>query len=312
MILVESLTRRFGRITAVDQVSFEIEKGEIVGFIGPNGAGKTTTMRVLTSFLPASAGRVTVAGFDVFDDSMEVRRRIGYLPETPPLYPELTIGRYLRFIAEIREIPRHQRIRRIGEVMEQVGLQGWEDRILGSLSKGYRQRVGLAQAIIHDPSVLILDEPTSGLDPRQVVGIRSFIQRLAADRTVILSTHILPQVEQLCDRALIIDNGRLVAADTLSGLKRGVGEGVRFRIELGAGGGENGGIPVLVGAIPIVSQVTPHADCDGFAVMDVRASPDPRTAIAQLATEQGWQIRAMERVEPSLEEAFLAAIGAGT
>ncbi len=309
MIAVKSLTKRYGRLTAVDQVTFEVAKGEIVGFIGPNGAGKTTTMRMLTGFLPATEGQVTVAGHDVFEDSMGARRRIGYLPETPPLYPELTIGRYLQFVSEIREIPRKQRTRRVGEVMEQVGLHGWEGRILGSLSKGYRQRVGLAQAIIHDPEVLILDEPTSGLDPRQVVGIRSFIKHLAADRTVILSTHILPQVEQLCERALIIDKGRLVAADTLVGLKHEVGKGVRYRVELATSGGDNAGIAVRVGGLDSVEQVEPHPDVGGFAVLDVRAANDPRTDIAQLATAEGWQIRAMERRVPSLEEAFLSAVG---
>jgi len=309
MITVQSLTKRFGRFTAVDSVSYEVEKGEIIGFIGPNGAGKTTTMRMLTSFLPATEGRITVAGHDVFEASMEVRRRIGYLPETPPLYPELTIGRYLQFVSEIREVPRADRTRRVGEVMEQVGLHGWEDRILGSLSKGYRQRVGLAQAIIHDPDVLVLDEPTSGLDPRQVVGIREFIQHLAADRTVILSTHILSQVEELCQRALIIDKGRLVAADTLDGLRAGVGDGVRYRIELATQDGDNASIPVQVGGLEGVQQVRPQSDANGFAVMDVVAPDDPRTEIAQLATAKGWHIRAMERRVPSLEEAFLAVIG---
>jgi ABC-2 type transport system ATP-binding protein len=211
MISAQNLTRRFGGFTAVNDASFEVGKGEIIGFIGPNGAGKTTTMRILTGFLPASEGRAVVAGHDVFEDSMAVRRKVGYLPESPPLYPELSIGVYLKFIAEIRGVPFKQRTKRIGEVMELVGLSGWENRILGSLSKGYRQRVGLAQAVLHDPEVLVLDEPTSGLDPTQVVGIRKFILDLASRRTVILSTHILPEVERICPRVVMINQGKIVA-----------------------------------------------------------------------------------------------------
>jgi ABC-2 type transport system ATP-binding protein len=309
MIIARKLTRRFGRMTAVSNVSFEVGRGEIVGFIGPNGAGKTTTMRMLTGFLPATEGSCEVAGFDVFDDPMKVRQRVGYLPETPPLYPELTVGRYLQFVAEIRQVPRSARVGKIGEVMERVGLSGWEDRILSSLSKGYRQRVGLAQSIIHDPEVLILDEPTSGLDPRQVVGIRSFIRGLAEDRTVILSTHILSEVEELCERVLLIDGGELIAADTLAGLKAGVGGGVRYRVELSDPAGDPAAIPAAVGALEIVDLVEPQDPDGAFAVMDIRSAADPRTEIARLATENSWLVRTMERRQPSLEEAFLAAVG---
>ncbi len=304
MISAQQLTKRFGTLTAVDKVGFEVGKGEILGFIGPNGAGKTTTMRMLTGFIPATEGRAVVAGHDVFDEPMAVRRKVGYLPETPPLYRELTIGDYLRFVAEIRGIGGADRSRRIGQVMEQVGLTGWEGRILGSLSKGYRQRVGLAQAIIHDPPVLILDEPTSGLDPAQVVGIRDFIRRLAEDRTVILSTHILPEVERLCGRIVMILGGRIVADDTLDGIREHAGGGVRYRIELA--GPQPDAIPPQVGALAEVDQVTPQGVDGGFAVLDVRAPADPRTAVARLATDQGWTIRAMERHVPSLEESFLA------
>ena len=289
-------------------MGFEVGKGEILGFIGPNGAGKTTTMRMLTGFIPATEGRAVVAGHDVFDEPMQVRRRVGYLPETPPLYRELTVGDYLRFVAEIRGIGRGERLRRVGQVMEQVGLAGWEARILGSLSKGYRQRVGLAQAIIHDPPVLILDEPTSGLDPAQVAGMRDFVRHLARDRTVILSTHILPEVELLCGRAVIIAGGRVVADDTIDGLRRHAGGGVRYRIELRHG--DPLALPAQVAKLPEVEQVTPQGVDDGFALLDVRAPADPRTAVARLATAQGWTIRAMERHVPTLEEAFLAIVGA--
>ncbi|MCK6504397.1 ABC transporter ATP-binding protein [Myxococcota bacterium] len=308
MISARQLTKRFGPLTAVDRVTFEVEKGEILGFIGPNGAGKTTTMRMLTGFIPATEGSAVVAGHDVFEAPMEVRRRVGYLPETPPLYRELTIGDYLRFVAEIRGISHGDRLRRVGQVMEQVGLSGWEGRILGSLSKGYRQRVGLAQAIIHDPPVLILDEPTSGLDPGQVAGMRDFVQHLAQDRTVILSTHILPEVELICRRAVIIAGGKVVADDSIDGLRRHAGGGLRYRVELKDA--DLDAIPSLVGALPEVEQVTPRGVDDGFTLLDVRAPADPRTAIARLATTRGWTLRAMERHVPSLEEAFLAIVGA--
>ena len=303
MISAQAITKRFGSFTAVHQVSFEVGRGEILGFIGPNGAGTTTTMRMLT-------GKVVVAGHDVFDENMMVRRKVGYLPERPPLYTELSIGAYLAFVAEVRGIPSGERTRRIGTVMEQVGLVGWEHRILGSLSKGYRQRVGLAQAVIHDPEVLILDEPTSGLDPGQVAGIRDFIRGLAEDRTVILSTHILPEVERLCERVVVIANGRLAADDSIESLKNRVGQGVRFRVELKSESGEAGGdVPQLVGALDVVEQVTPLGMHEGFSVLDVRAPADPRTAVARLATEHGWTVRAMERHAPSLEEAFLSVVG---
>ncbi len=311
MISAQSITKRFGKLVAVNNVSFEVAPGEILGFIGPNGAGKTTTMRMLTGFLPVSEGKAVVAGHDVFDAPMKVRKAVGYLPEKPPLYTDLTIGAYLQFVAEIRGIARSRRTRRVGEVMEQVGLMGWEDRILGSLSKGYRQRVGLAQAVIHDPKVLILDEPTSGLDPGQVAGIRDYIRGLAEDRTVILSTHILPEVERLCERVVVIAKGNLAADESILSLKDRVGAGVRFRIELRPGEDERGRVAQIVSQLGVVDQVRPLEPVDGFELLDVRAAEDPRTDIARLATEKGWTVRAMERHAPSLEEAFLAVIGEG-
>jgi len=307
MISAQNLTRRFGGFTAVDNVSFEVGKGEIIGFIGPNGAGKTTTMRILTGFLPASEGRAVVAGHDVFEDSMSVRKKVGYLPETPPLYPELSIGVYLKFIAEIRGIPSSKRTTRIGEVMELVGLSGWENRILGSLSKGYRQRVGLAQAVIHDPEVLVLDEPASGLDPTQVVGIREFIVDLASRRTVILSTHILPEVERICPRVVMINQGKIVADGALDEVCSKGGGGVRYRVALK--GSEDDNLAVLVSDLGVVDTVTPGGHTEGFQELIVHAPGDPRTAIAGLATQNGWQIKAMEKVSPSLEEAFLKIVG---
>jgi ABC-2 type transport system ATP-binding protein len=306
MIEARGITKRYGPFLAVDDVSFAAAKGTVLGFIGPNGAGKTTTMRILTGYLPATAGDAVVAGFDVFQDPMEVKRRVGYLPEAPPLYPELTVGDYLAFVAELRGLPRRGRWRRIGEVMERVGLTGWERRIVGSLSKGYRQRVGLAQALVHDPPVLILDEPTSGLDPAQNVGIRELIGSLGEDRTVVLSTHILAEVEATCDRVVVIDRGRIAASGTLDEVRNRATGGLRYRVELR---GED--LARSVGALPEVLQVQPSPGSDGFEVLEVFAaeSMDPRTAIAALSARSGWTVRSIERIQPSLEEAFLAVVG---
>ena len=208
MIEVQHVTKRYGPLTAVDDISFRVERGEILGFLGPNGAGKTTTMRILTGYLPATEGRVQVAGFDVFEQPIEAKRRTGYLPETPPLYPEMTVSEYLRFVARINGVPASDRQARIGFAMERTAIADMADRYCGRLSKGYRQRVGLAQAILHNPDVLILDEPTAGLDPRQIIETRKLITALAGDHTIILSTHILPEVSQTCQRVVIINRGR--------------------------------------------------------------------------------------------------------
>jgi ABC-2 type transport system ATP-binding protein len=251
-----------------------------------------------------------VAGFDVFEDPMSVRKRVGYLPETPPLYPELSIGAYLHFVAEIRGIARRERSARVGEVMERVGLQGWERRIIGSLSKGYRQRVGLAQAIIHDPEVLVLDEPTSGLDPGQVVGIRDFISELASERTVILSTHILTEVELLCSRAVIIMGGRVAADDSIDGLRERVGEGTRYRVSLRVPDEVRPGLAMQIGSVDEVERVSPQPAVGGVEILEIKASVDPRAAVASLAVQQGWALHGLERIQPTLEEAFLAVVGA--
>ena len=220
MIEVANLSKRYGDLAAIRDVSFTAQTGQILGFLGPNGAGKTTTMRIITGFLPATSGTVRVEGFDVFTQSSEVRRRIGYLPESPPLYNDMSVAGYLRFVARLKGMARSAIAGALDRVLETCGLTGVRDRLLGHLSKGFRQRVGLAQALIHDPPVLILDEPTIGLDPRQIIEIRSLIKTLRVQRTVVLSTHILPEVSQVCDKVVVINEGRVVLEDQLANLTR--------------------------------------------------------------------------------------------
>jgi len=221
MIEVANLSKRYGDLPAVRDVSFTAADGQILGFLGPNGAGKTTTMRIITGFMPATSGTVRVDGFDVFEQSTEVRRRIGYLPENPPLYNDMSVAGFLRFAARLKGVARGDIATALERVLETCGLTGVRDRLLGHLSKGFRQRVGLAQALIHDPPVLVLDEPTIGLDPRQIIDIRTLIKTLGAKRTVVLSTHILPEVSQVCDKVVIINDGRIVVEDQLANLTRG-------------------------------------------------------------------------------------------
>ena len=303
MIEAIHISKSYGPRPALQDVSFTVERGEVVGFLGPNGAGKSTTMRILTGFLPATAGEARICGFDVFDQPMEVKRRVGYLPESPPLYPEFSVGDYLAFIAELRGFYGMERTRRVGRVMERVGLAGWEQRVLGSLSKGYRQRVGLAQALIHEPEVLILDEPTSGLDPTQVQGMRDLMRDLASTRTVILSTHVLAEVEAICPRAMIIAGGRLRASGTIRELQQQAPGGVWYRLEIA------GADPREIGGLPGVTVVEPLGSADGFLQLRVRAARDPREALAQAAAARGWRLRALEERLPSLEEAFLGIVG---
>jgi len=221
MIEVRNLTKRYGDLVAIKDISFTAATGEILGFLGPNGAGKTTTMRVITGFMPATSGTVKVAGYDIFDDSYEARKRIGYLPESPPLYLDMTVLTFLRFVAKIRGIPKAALNDSIDRVLNSCSLGEVTERVVGHLSKGFRQRVGLAQALIHNPDVLVLDEPTIGLDPRQIIDIRTLIKDLAVERTVILSTHILPEVQQLCEKVVIINQGQIAVENTLSHLTQG-------------------------------------------------------------------------------------------
>src|ERR1700758_2467523 len=237
MITVSDLTKRYARHTAVDHISFEVHKGQIVGFLGPNGAGKTTTMRMLTCFLPPTSGSATVAGFDVLEQSFEVKKRIGYLPETPPLYPEMRTAEYLQFVGSLKGLAKAELTKRVDYVCERCAILDVKDKLLGKLSKGYRQRVGLAQAIVHNPDVLILDEPTSGLDPKQINETRELIRSLAGDHTIILSTHILPEVEQTCEQVIIINKGKLVATDSVHNLRDRTAGAESVRLEVASQNG---------------------------------------------------------------------------
>src|SRR6059036_1527470 len=249
MIEVQRLTKCYGPITAIRDVSFSVAPGEIVGFLGPNGAGKSTTMRILACFMPASSGTARVAGYDVFRESLEVRRRIGYLPESVPLYGDLRVAPYLDFVAEVKGVGRAERRRRVAEVMERCLITDVQHRLIGRLSKGYRQRVGLAQALLGDPEVLILDEPTIGLDPKQITEIRALIRSLAGQHTVILSTHILPEVSMVCDGVIIINGGRIVAQSTESELVAQVFPTARVELRVA---GASGDVAQALRAVPDV------------------------------------------------------------
>ncbi|MFQ5521155.1 MAG: ABC transporter ATP-binding protein [Candidatus Methylomirabilia bacterium] len=307
MIQVDRLTKYYGPVPAIQDVSFEVEKGKIVGFLGLNGAGKTTTMRILACFMPASEGSAQVAGYDVFTNSLEVRRRIGYLPEHVPLYHDMPVAAYLEFVAELKGVPRAERKRRLNEVMERCLITEVRYRLIERLSKGYRQRVGLAQALINDPEVLILDEPTIGLDPQQIIEIRTLIKSLAGQHTVILSTHILPEVSMVCDGVIIIDRGRIVAQGSLDGLADEFFPTSRTQLQI-AGPGEAVG-PALR-QIPGVLRVEQQALADGawtYLVESVRGR-DVRAPIAQLVAERRWGLLELHQTGMSLEEVFLRVV----
>ena len=309
MIEVQHITKRYGRVTAVDDVSFRVERGEILGFLGPNGAGKTTTMRVLTGYMPPSEGRALVAGYDVFDQPIEAKRRTGYLPETPPLYPDMTVREYLDFVARIKGVPPRERKERVEAVMKRTHVDDMAGRHCGKLSKGYRQRVGLAQALIHNPDVLILDEPTVGLDPKQIMETRELIRTLAGDHTIILSTHILPEVAQTCQRVVIINKGRVVAVDTPDNLTARLKGAATMYVQVDAAGADAG---AMLASVPGVTRV---------ATADMRAAPQPgapvayevesdrgmdvRRELARAVVTNGWGLLELRPMRMSLEEVFL-------
>ena len=303
MIQAESLTHYYGPYPAIQDVNFGVRRGEILGFLGPNGAGKTTTMRIITGFLPPSRGTVTLDGYDVVEQSLEARRRVGYLPETVPLYTDMSVNNYLKYMGTLRGMAPNTIKSRLGEVIDVCRLGDYRKTQIGKLSKGFRQRVGIAQAILHQPELLVLDEPTIGIDPIQVVETRKLIQELGRDQTVVLSSHILPEVSMICDRVLIINEGHIVAEDTPKNLAEGL-QGVE-RLEVEVGGPAAEVLPILK-AIHGVHDVT-HVNKEGRHTYNIQAESgqDLRDAISQAIISNGWSLRGLQMVGMSLEEIFL-------
>ena len=304
MIEVQHLTKRYGPVTAVDDISFSVERGEILGFLGPNGAGKTTTMRVLTGYMPPTEGKAIVAGYDVFEHPIEAKRRTGYLPETPPLYPDMTVGEYLSFVARIKGVPRAERKARIGEMLEKTRIADMANRACGKLSKGYRQRVGLAQALMHNPDVLILDEPTAGLDPKQIIETRQLIKALAGDHTIILSTHILPEVSQTCQRVVIINRGRVVAVDTPDNLTSRLRGSETMYVQVDAAGADVVSVLQRIPGVTRVGITDTKQQVIGYEV-DSEAGRDVRRELAAAIVGRGWGLLEMRPMRMSLEEIVL-------
>jgi gliding motility-associated transport system ATP-binding protein len=300
MIEVKKLFKKYGDFAAVNGVSFQVEKGKILGFLGPNGAGKTTTMRIIAGFMPATAGEVTIGGHNIFTAPMEARRQIGYLPEVPPLYPDLTVKDYLTFVAKIKGVPRKQILERVLKVADQCGITDYLGRRTEVLSKGYKQRVGLAQALVSDPAVLILDEPTIGLDPNQIKEIRTLIRSLAGEHTVVLSTHILPEVTMTCDEVVIINRGRVVAADSLENLTKTGGARARTYLKLAT---PEANTAKLLADTPGVDRVETGGEPGVFFVTS-KPNLDPSPDIALLVMQHGWGLLELRHERPTLEEVF--------
>ncbi|MDE2998048.1 MAG: ATP-binding cassette domain-containing protein [Gemmatimonadota bacterium] len=300
MIEVDHITKQYGSLVAVRDLTFRVEKGEVVGFLGPNGAGKTTTMRILTCYQPATMGTARVAGFDVFDEPMEVKRRIGYLPEHPPVYSDMYVRSYLDFVAQIKGVPKKDRRSRVDSAMERCGITDRAKQLIGQLSKGYRQRVGIAQAILHDPDVIILDEPTIGLDPNQIQEIRRLIRGLGREHTVILSTHILPEVEMTCDRVIIINRGRIAAVDTPQNLTARASGNRRYYVAVS---GDLDAAADAIGDVPGVVGVG-HASEDRALEVDVSGDSDMRPAIAARLVERDLGLVELRPITARLEDIF--------
>jgi ABC-2 type transport system ATP-binding protein len=303
MIVVQDLTKQYAGRTAVDHVSFQVEPGEIVGFLGPNGAGKSTTMRMLTGYIPPTSGRATVNGFDVYHQSIQVRRSVGYMPEMAPLYTDMRVKEYLRFRAELKGLSGNVLRHRVGEVMDMCAITDVRRRLIGNLSKGYRQRVALADALVHKPPLLILDEPTNGLDPVQIRQVRDLLRSLRPAHTILLSTHILQEVEAVCDRVLMIHQGRIRAVDTPDNLTRKLRAASLVQIEMQG----DGDVLAQLEALPGVRKATQDSELDGwrFISLRVEARHDVREALADLALIQKWKIRELHRQLPSLEDVFV-------
>jgi ABC-2 type transport system ATP-binding protein len=305
MIEVQNLTKRYGPFTAVDDVSFRVEPGEILGFLGPNGAGKTTTMRVLTGYMPATEGKAFVAGYDVFTSPLEAKRRTGYLPETPPLYPEMTVREYLTYVARLktRGLTRADRRARVERVMQTAHVDDMAGRACGKLSKGYRQRVGLAQALIHDPEVLILDEPTAGLDPKQIMETRDLIRSLGGTHTIVLSTHILPEVAQTCQRVVIINKGRVVAIDTPDNLTHQLKGAATIYVQVEGTADATSALHGIAG-VRRAMVADRHSAYTAYEI-EAEANHDVRREVARTLVDGGWGLIELRPMRMSLEEIFL-------
>ena len=306
MIQVDHLTKYFGPVPAVVGVSFRVEKGEIVGFLGPNGAGKTTTIRMLNGFFPPTSGSARIDGLDVFDRSLDIRKRLGYLPEHVPLYKEMRAEAYLGFVAELKGVPASQRRREVDRVIEQCGLQSVRGKFLGKLSKGFQQRVGIGQAILNNPDVLILDEPTIGLDPKQIIEIRELIKSFAGYKTVVLSSHILPEVSMICQRVVIINEGRIVAEDTPEGLTGKDKRKVALEVK-----GPEAEVVARLRAVPGVVAASAEVklpDDAGRYVIEMKQGTDVRDAIAQSIVASGWSLLEIHTLQPSLEDVFIRLV----
>jgi ABC-2 type transport system ATP-binding protein len=304
MIQVNHLTKRYARHEAVRDISFSVTRGEIVGFLGPNGAGKTTTLRMLTGYLPPTSGTATIAGFDIFRQSLDARRKIGYMPENVPLYEDMRVREYLKFRAQLKGLGNGDTRRRVGDVIDTCGLAGVRRKMIKTLSKGYRQRVGLADALVHDPELLILDEPTNGLDPNQIRQIRELIRRLAESHTVLISTHILSEVEMICNRVIIIDGGEIKAADTPANLVGQMRAAGRIQVEIQADPEVVGG---ALSRLAHVKKVTPEPLDGGWTryTVWVDSGTDTRQHIADLTAQNGWPLRSLFRHKATLEDVFV-------
>jgi ABC-2 type transport system ATP-binding protein len=309
MISVQGLTKRYGQTEAIRDLTFSVEKGEVVGFLGPNGAGKSTTMRILCGYLPADAGEVRLAGFDVFGESLKARSRIGYLPENVPLYPEMRVGEYLSYRAALKGVRARRSAEKVEDAMQLCGLSRVRRKLIGSLSKGYRQRVGLADALVNEPDILILDEPTIGLDPGQIREMRTLIRGLAARHTILLSSHILSEVEMTCSRVLILDKGRIVASGTPAELRRRAGLPLSGLIRLEIRVKEEAAAMESLRAMPGIASIRRTAADGAWLSLEITpAEEDPREAIFGLAVARGWGLRELSSRESSLEEIFASFV----
>jgi ABC-2 type transport system ATP-binding protein len=308
MIEVENLTKYYGMLPAIKNLTFKVEQGEILGFLGPNGAGKTTTMRILSGFFPPTSGRAVVAGYDVFEDSLRVRRKVGYMPETVPLYNDMTVIEYLEFTATVKRVPSGEIEKKIKKTMENCGLVEVKNKLIGTLSKGYRQRVGIAQALVNDPEVLILDEPTIGLDPKQIIEIREFIKSLAGERTIILSTHILPEASMLSSRVIIINQGELVAVDSPANLNRRLSGKSELMVEVA---GERDRVIASIKSIPGVINATEkekRAENSALYLVEAGKDEDIRGKLVEKIVSSGFSLLELTPVGLSLEDIFIRLV----